>query len=97
MAYDRYRQAVPVDLTKETGTIYAKKGIMIVGGGSADVKLFKPAIFTTGVTAGMGAGDHTQAADEQTTVFGTAQGSVFPAGVHTVVRVDAGTTVFKLA
>ena len=99
MAYDRYTSTEPVKAPPAgTGVCYAKKGIMVIGGGSADVKLYKPAVYDTGVTVGMGAGDPTQAAAEITTVYGqTAGAAIFPIGVHSVTRVDGGTTVYKLA
>ena len=99
MAYDRYTTTTPIVAPPAgTGVCYAKKGVMIVGGGSADVKLFKPAIYGVGITAGMGAGDPTQPAAEITTVYGqTAGAAIFPIGVHSLVRCDGGTTVYKLA
>ena len=91
MADRIYRQATPVT----AGVIQAKKGVLIVGGGTAGLKFYKDVDYTTGLT--ISAMSQQTAADEQATFTGTVQGAVIPISVHTLVRADAGTTVYRLA
>tara|TARA_Y100001972_G_scaffold124066_2_gene172484 strand:+ start:249 stop:524 length:276 start_codon:yes stop_codon:yes gene_type:complete len=91
MADRIYRQATPVT----AGVIQAKKGVMIVGGGTADLKFYKDVDYTSGLT--ISSMNQQTAADATQTFTGTVQGTVIPVSVHTVVRVDSGTTVYKLA
>jgi len=91
MADRIYRQATPV----VAGQILAKNGVMIVGGGTADLKFYKPVDYSSGLSiGGMGV---QSATDHFQTFTGTVQGAVIPISVHTLVRADAGTTVYKLA
>ena len=91
MADRIYRQATPVT----AGVIQALKGVMIVGGGTAGLKFYKDVDYTTGLT--ISAMNQQTAADVTQTFTGTVQGAVVPVSVHTLVAVDTGTTVYKLA
>jgi len=92
MADRIYQNAKPV----VAGAIDAKKGVLIVGGGTVGLKFYKPIDFNSNGSTLTGRGFQT-AADEQATFTGTVQGTVVPVGVHTLVRTEAGTTVYKLA
>jgi len=92
MADRIYRQADPV----VAGPIFAKKGVMIVGGGTADLKFYKPVDYNSDGSTLSGMELHS-ATDHFQTFTGTVQGAVIPISVHTLVRADAGTTVYKLA
>ena len=89
MAFDHYKLADIV----APGPILAKKGILIVGSGTCDVNFYQPLDFSSGVTSPAVRPD----AGDQATLTGTVQGAIVPIAVHTLVRVDAGTTVHKLA
>jgi hypothetical protein len=90
MADRIYRKAVPVD----AGEIFAKKGIMVVGTGVAQVKFYKEVDYSSGLTlSGMGL----ETAGAQQPITGSSAGVVVPVSVHTLVSVDAGTTVYKLS
>ena len=91
MADRIYRQATPVT----AGVIQAKKGVMIVGGGTADLKFYKDVDYTSGLT--ISSMNQQTAADDTQRVVGTAQGTVVPVSVHTLVAAASGTTVYKLA
>ena len=91
MAFDHYKLAEPL----VTGVVSAKKGIAVFGGGTCDVKFFKPVDYTSGLTIG-GMGIQS-AADTMQPITGSVQGTIVPIAVHTLVRVDDGTTVYKLA
>ena len=91
MAFDHYKVAEPLVV----GFAGAKKGIVVFGGGTCAVNFFKPVDYTSGLTIG-GQGLQT-AADNTQPITGTVQGTIVPIAVHTLVRVDAGTTVYKLA
>ena len=90
MADRIYQKATPVT----AGVIQAKKGVLIVGGGTAGLKFYKDVDYTSGLT--IGEMNIETAADEQATFTGTVQGNLVPVSVHTLVRTD-GVTVYKLA
>ena len=91
MAFDHYKLAEPL----VAGVVSAKKGIAVFGGGTCDVKFFKPVDYNSGLT--IGAQGIQAAANEKQAITGSVQGTIVPIAVHTLVRVDAGTTVYKLA
>jgi hypothetical protein len=86
-----YSRADPV----VAGPIDAKKGILIVGGGTLEVKFNKPIDHTSGLT--IGGMNRQQAQDADTLLTGSVTGSIVPIAIHTLSRVDVGTTVYKLA
>ncbi len=88
MAYDRYQIADPVTV----GQIHAKKGILVLGGGTCAVSFYRTR--GSGETAGFVDNDGAVASSAQT-VQGTAQGSIFPVAVHSLLAV-AGCTVYRL-
>jgi hypothetical protein len=91
MADRIYQKATPVT----AGVIQAKKGVMIVGGGTADLKFYKEVDYNSDGSTLSGMGLHS-ATDHFQTFTGTVQGAVIPVQVHTLVRADAGTTVYRL-
>ena len=91
MAFDHYKLAEPL----VAGFAGAKKGIAVFGGGTCAINFFKPVDYNSGLTIGA-QGFETAAAEEQV-ITGTVQGTIVPISVHTLVRVDTGTTVYKLA
>tara|TARA_B100001059_G_scaffold207730_1_gene219479 strand:- start:1010 stop:1288 length:279 start_codon:yes stop_codon:yes gene_type:complete len=92
MADRIYRKATPV----VAGQILAKNGVMVLGNGIAHVKFYKDVDYSSGLTLGEAMGTQL-AADEQHPITGTAQGTIVPISVHTLVSVASGTTVYKLA
>ena len=88
MAYDRYQIADPVTV----GEIHAKKGILVLGGGTCGVSFYRTR--GNGETAGFVANDGA-VASSAATVQGSAQGAIFPVAVHTLLAV-AGCTVYRL-
>jgi len=89
MAYDRYQHLEPLNV----GEVFCPKGVMIIGGGTADFKRFKNPNYQTGVT---GYGVAGLADGNVVTLTGTVQGTIFPARFHSLVRTDGGTTVFAI-
>ena len=92
MAERIYSQATPV----VAGQNNAKKGVMVVGTGVAQVKFYKDVDYSSGLTIGGDMGMQS-AADNTQPITGTAQGAIVPVSVHTLVSVASGTTVYKLA
>ena len=92
MADRIYTKATPVT----AGAIFAKKGVMVVGTGIAQVKFYKNVDYSSGLTIGGDMGVQS-AADEEQPITGTSAGVIVPVSVHTLVSVTSGTTVYKLA
>ena len=92
MADRIYTKATPVT----AGQILAKKGVMVVGTGVAQVKFYKDVDYSSGLTLGEAMGTQLAADDEQP-ITGTSAGVIVPVSVHTLVSVASGTTVYKLA
>ena len=90
MADRNYTRATPV----VAGPIFAKKGVMIVGGGTAALKFYKEVDYNSDGSTLSGMELHT-AADLEQSFTGTVQGTVVPVQVHTLVRTD-GCTVYRL-
>tara|TARA_B100001094_G_scaffold90076_1_gene86174 strand:- start:3155 stop:3430 length:276 start_codon:yes stop_codon:yes gene_type:complete len=91
MADRIYRQATPV----AAGAILAKKGVMVVGQGVAQLKFYKDVDYSVGLTASEIGQDRAQ--DVGTPITGSSAGVIVPISVHTLESVTAGTTVYKLA
>ena len=91
MAYDGYQFAEPVSADSH---IFNKKGVMVVGSGSAQLFPYASPNYSSGLTGYAVAGSCAAAA---ITVTGSAQGTVFPVAIAYVGTVGASTTVYNLA
>jgi hypothetical protein len=89
MAYDRYQIADQVTV----GPIHAKKGILVLGGGTCAVSFYRTR--GNGETAGSVPENDGAVASSAQAVQGTVQGAIFPVAVHTLLA-TAGCTVYRL-